>query len=61
MKTSKKESKETEEKYTKKQITNSKTFAKNKDILNAILQENKSYSKEEIYEMIEKYKKGLVI
>ena len=62
MKTSKKETKKevkkvTEEKYTKEQIVNSKTFINNRDLLNAIL-EDKSYSKKEINEIIENYKKG---
>ena len=60
MKTSKKENKITEEKYTKNQIIKSKTFIDNKDLLNAILKEDKSYSKQEINKIIEKYKKGKV-
>ena len=64
MKTSKKETKKevkkvAEEKYTKEQIVNSKTFINNRDLLNAVL-ENKSYSKKEINEIIKKYKKGTV-
>ena len=64
MKTSKKETKKevkkvTEEKYTKEQIVNSKTFINNRDLLNSIL-EYKSYSKKEINEIIENYKKGKV-
>ena len=64
MKTSKKETKKevkkvTEEKYTKEQIVNSKTFINNRDLLNAIL-EDKSYSKKEINEIIQKYMKGKV-
>ena len=64
MKTSKKETKKevkkvTEEKYTKEQIVNSKTFINNRDLLNAIL-EDKSYSKKEINEIIKNYKKGKV-
>ena len=64
MKTSKKETKKevkkiTEEKYTKEQIVNSKTFINNRDLLDAIL-EDKSYSKKEINEIIENYKKGKV-
>ena len=58
MKTSKKESKITEEKYTKNQIVRSKTFIDNKDLLNAVLKEDKSYSKQEINKIIENYKKG---
>lgn len=61
MKTSKKEVKKvTEEKYTKDQIVNSKTFINNRDLLRAILKEDKSYSKKEINEIIENYKKGKV-
>lgn len=64
MKTSKKETKKevkkvAEEKYTKEQIVNSKTFINNRDVLNAVL-ENKSYSKKEINEIIKNYKKGKV-
>ena len=64
MKTSKKETKKevkkvAEEKYTKEQIVNSKTFINNRDLLNAVL-ENKSYSKKELNEIIKNYKKGAV-
>ena len=64
MKTSKKETKKevkkvVEEKYTKEQIVNSKTFINNRDLLNAVL-ENKSYSKTEVNEIIKNYKKGKV-
>ena len=66
MKTSKKETKKevkkvAEEKYTKEQIVNSKTFINNRDLLNAVL-ENKSYSKKEINmlkEIIENDRKNL--
>ena len=64
MKTSKKETKKevkkvAEEKYTKEQIVNSKTFINNRDLLNAVL-EDKSYSKTEVNEIIKNYKKGKV-
>lgn len=61
MKTSKKEMEKTtsEEKFTKEQIVNSKTFIENRDLLKAIL-EDKSYSKKEINEIIQKYMKGKV-
>ena len=60
MKTSNKEAKKiTEEKFTKEQIVNSKTFIENRDLLKAIL-EDKSYSKKEINEIIKNYKKGKV-
>ncbi len=51
----------TENKFSKKQIVSSNTFIDNKDLLNAILQEDKTYSKGEVYEMIENYKKGKVM
>lgn len=60
MKTSKKENKIIEEKYTKKQIVNSKTFIDNKDLLNAVLKEDKSYTKQEVNKIIENFKKGKV-
>ena len=44
----------------KNQIIKSKTFIDNKDLLNAILKEDKSYSKQEINKIIENYKKGKV-
>lgn len=60
MKTSKKKIKKvTEDKFTKEQIVNSKTFINNRDLLNAVL-EDKSYSKNEINKIIENYKKGKV-
>ncbi len=48
------------EKYTKKQIVDSKMFAKNRDLLIVLLSENEKYSKQEIDEKIKNYKKGLV-
>ncbi len=60
MKTSKKGNKIIEEKYTKKQIVNSKTFIDNKDLLNAVLKEDKSYTKQEVNKIIENFKKGKV-
>ena len=60
MRASKKENKVTEEKFTKGQIVNSKTFVDNKDLLNAVLNENKSYSKQEVNKIIENYRKGKV-
>lgn len=60
MKTSKKEIKKiTEDKFTKEQIVNSKTFIENRDLLRAVL-EDKSYSKKEVNEIIKNYKKGKV-
>ena len=62
MKTIKKDNKNkiAEDKYTKKQIVNSKTFKESKDLLNALLQENKLYTKNEVSEIIKNYKKGMV-
>lgn len=62
MKTTKKDTKNkiTEDKYTKNQIVNSKTFKANKDLLNAVLKENKSYTKKEVNEIIKNYKEGKV-
>lgn len=60
MKAIKKVENDNMEKYTKKQIVNSKMFAKNRDLLNVLLSEDEKYSKQEIDEKIENYKKGLV-
>ncbi len=62
MKVTKKDTKNkiAEDKYTKKQIVNSKTFKENKDLLNALLEENKLYTKNEISEIIKNYKEGMV-
>lgn len=62
MKTTKKDTKNkiTEDEYTKNQIVNSKTFKENKDLLNAVLKENKSYTKKEVNEIIKNYKEGKV-
>lgn len=58
----KKTKKETisEEKYTKSQIVNSKIYISNRDLLNAVLRENKKYTKIEIDEIIKNYMKGKV-
>lgn len=60
MKAIKKVKNDNMETYTKKQIVNSKMFAKNRDLLNVLLSEDEKYSKQEIDEKIENYKKGLV-
>ena len=62
MKTIKKDNKNkiAEDKYTKKQNVNSKTFKESKDLLNELLQENKLYTKNEVSEIIKNYKKGMV-
>ena len=58
----KKTKKETisEEKYTKSQIVNSKIYISNRDLLNAVLRENKKYTKIEIDEIIKNYYKNLI-
>ena len=62
MKVTKKDTKNkiAEDKNTKKQIVNSKTFKENKDLLNALLEENKLYTKNESSEIIKNYKEGMV-
>lgn len=63
MKTAKKKEKNdeiTEDKYTKNQIINSKTYVNNRDLLNALLSDNKTYSKSQVNEIIENFKKGKV-
>lgn len=47
-------------KYTKSQIVNSKIYISNRDLLNAVLRENKKYTKIEIDEIIKNYMKGKV-
>lgn len=49
-----------EEKYTKSQIVNSKIYISNRDLLNAVLEENEKYSKTEIDKIIKNYMKGKV-
>lgn len=60
MKTSKKEIKNTEDKFSKEQIVKSKRFRKNIDLLNAILKENKQYTLKEVEEIIKNFMKGKV-
>lgn len=65
MKTCKKEIKRetkkvTDDKFTKEQIIKSKTFMHSRDLLQAILDEDGSYTKSEIIDIIEKFKKGKV-
>lgn len=50
-----------ENKFTKEQLISSKLFSNNKDILSATLENNKEYTKKEVQEIIEKFKKGKVI
>lgn len=60
MKTSKKEMKNTEDKFSKEQIVRSKRFRNNIDLLNAILKENKQYTLKEVEEIIKNFMKGKV-
>lgn len=46
--------------FSKLQIINSKRFRANKDLLNAILDNEKKYTLEEIEELIKEFKKGKV-
>lgn len=47
--------------FTKEQFLQSKTFKNDKDIVNAVLQDNKSYTKEDVEKLILNFKKGKVI
>lgn len=47
-------------KFTKEQIINSKKYNKNKDLLNAILKENASYSTDEVEQKIKEFMKRKV-
>ncbi len=60
MKTSKKEIKNTEDKFSKEQIVKSKRFRNNIDLLNAVLKENKQYTLKEVEEIIKNFMKGKV-
>lgn len=60
MKTSKKEIKNIEDKFSKEQIVKSKRFRNNIDLLNAILKENKQYTLKEVEEIIKNFMKGKV-
>lgn len=44
---------ETEEKFTKDQIVRSRTYARNRDMLSAVLEDGKTYSKSEVEKIIE--------
>lgn len=46
----------TSTKFTKQQILNSKTYRRNKDLLSALLDENKTYSHSEITKILENIK-----
>lgn len=48
------------EKFSKTQIVNSKRFKENRDLLNAILEDNYVYTLDEIEVRIKEFKKGKV-
>ncbi len=48
------------QKFNKKQIINSKKYSRNRDILEAILKENTSYSTEEVEQKIKDFMKRKV-
>ena len=50
----------TVEKFTKSQLVNSKSYLDYVDLLNALLDDNETYSLSEVNEKIEKYLKGKV-
>ncbi|HFG9240153.1 TPA: hypothetical protein ACGI57_000739 [Clostridioides difficile] len=52
-------SKETDYKFTKEQIVNSKKYVNRKDLLNAILRENELYSFSEVEKIINNFMKGV--
>lgn len=47
--------------FTKKQLAASKKYAENKDLLNALLAEDRAYSISEVEEILEGFLKGKVI
>lgn len=46
--------------FNKEQLISSKKFMNNKDVLNALLEDNKEYSESEVNEIIENFMKGKV-
>lgn len=46
--------------FTKYQITNSKKYKNRRDLLNAILDENKQYTTDEVDSLIDAFMKGTV-
>lgn len=48
-------------KFTKEQLVNAKKYSNRKDLLNALLQENKLYSFDETDELINKFENKKVI
>ena len=55
-----KENKVIENKFTKEQLVNSEKYRQYKDLLQAILKENKQYTLKQIDEEIKKFMKGKV-
>lgn len=49
-----------EQKLNKQQILASAKYTNRKDLVNALLEENKQYTMQEVEEMIEKFMKGKV-
>ena len=47
-------------KFSKAQILSSKQYAERKDLLEAILEDGKEYSKKEVEQQIQKFTKGKV-
>lgn len=56
----KKETNKKEVAFTKEQILTSEKYANRRDLLNALLEENKTYKIETVDNMIEKFMKGKV-
>lgn len=52
--------KESELKFTKEQIVNSKKYIEHSDIVRALLEDNKTYTIKEVDNIIEKFRKGKV-
>ena len=49
-----------EQTYTKQAILNSKKYVKQKDLINALLDNDKKYTLKEVDSIIEKYLKGVI-
>ena len=47
-----------ETKFTKEQFLNSLTYNQHRDLLSAVLDDKKTYSKEQVNDIINKFKKG---
>lgn len=52
--------KQTEQRFSKEQILASGKYVNRRDLVDALLEEEKSYTFETVDDMIEKYKKGRV-